>query len=123
MRIIWFLSSKNLNALNYGLKGVCFCDLFCIVFNFYLCKIECNSMQNNSTAYKVTQSAVETPETLTLSELQLQNKENSITGDNFVKWLKSGIATNKFAINKPTAKLHIVEDHLFLVTPVIFEMY
>ncbi|AWW69144.1 relaxase [Mannheimia haemolytica] len=71
----------------------------------------------------VTQSAVETPETLTLSELQSQNKENSITGDNFVNWLKSGIATNKFAINKPTAKLHIVEDHLFLVTPVIFEMY
>ncbi|STY64112.1 Uncharacterised protein [Mannheimia haemolytica] len=80
-------------------------------------------VQDKSTTkkLKVTQSAVETPETLTLSELQLQNKENSITGDNFVKWLKSGIATNKFAINKPTAKLHIVEDHLFLVTPLFLK--
>ncbi|HDL5628582.1 TPA: DNA-binding domain-containing protein, partial [Mannheimia haemolytica] len=79
-------------------------------------------VQDKSTTkkHKVTQSATET---LTLSELQPQDKENSITGDNFVKWLKSGIATNKFAINKPTAKIHIVGGHLFLVTPVIFEMY
>ncbi|AWW71665.1 relaxase [Pasteurellaceae bacterium 12565] len=48
---------------------------------------------------------------------------NPITGKEFVNWLKEGIATNKFAINKPTAKLHIVDGNLFLVTPVIFEMY
>ncbi|HDZ3569669.1 TPA: TraI domain-containing protein, partial [Mannheimia haemolytica] len=48
---------------------------------------------------------------------------NPITGKEFVNWLKEGIATNKFAINKPSAKLHIVDGNLFLVTPVIFEMY
>ncbi|WP_341543099.1 MobH family relaxase [Mannheimia haemolytica] len=48
---------------------------------------------------------------------------NPITGKEFVNWLKEGIATNKFAINKLSAKLHIVDGNLFLVTPVIFEMY
>ncbi|MFB1478387.1 DNA-binding domain-containing protein, partial [Mannheimia haemolytica] len=47
----------------------------------------------------------------------------AVSGKEFVNWLKKGVAVNKFAINKPSAKLHIVEDHLFLVTPVIFEMY
>lgn len=51
------------------------------------------------------------------------HKNMEISGKEFVNWLKSGIATNKFAINKPTAKLHIVENQLFIVTPVIFEMY
>ncbi|MCU9999560.1 DNA-binding domain-containing protein [[Pasteurella] aerogenes] len=44
-------------------------------------------------------------------------------GKQFVDWLKTGIAQNKFAISKNTAKLHIVEDALFLVSPTIFEHF
>lgn len=55
---------------------------------------------------------------------ETKNEINDLlTGEGFINWLKSGIATNKFAINKSSAKLHIVEDHLFLVTPSIFEIY
>lgn len=44
-------------------------------------------------------------------------------GQQFVDWLKAGIAQNKFAISKNTAKLHIVENALFLVSPTIFEHF
>ncbi|MGR3807741.1 MobH family relaxase [Pasteurella testudinis] len=43
--------------------------------------------------------------------------------ENFIQWLKSGIQASKFAINKPTAKLHIVNDQLFMVTPSIFQLF
>ncbi|HDX0990400.1 TPA: TraI domain-containing protein [Pasteurella multocida] len=44
-------------------------------------------------------------------------------GKQFVDWLKTGITQNKFAISKNTAKLHIVEDALFIVSPTIFEHF
>ncbi|QLB12803.1 integrating conjugative element relaxase (TIGR03760 family) [Bisgaardia hudsonensis] len=50
-------------------------------------------------------------------------KEDSHSGKKFVDWLKKGIAQNKFAISKNTAKLHIVEGALFLVSPAIFEQF
>ncbi|SMB85268.1 integrating conjugative element relaxase, PFL_4751 family [Pasteurella testudinis DSM 23072] len=43
--------------------------------------------------------------------------------ENFIQWLKSGIQTDKFAINKPTAKLHIIDEQLFMVTPSIFQLF
>ncbi|MDE8035214.1 TraI domain-containing protein [Actinobacillus equuli subsp. equuli] len=44
-------------------------------------------------------------------------------GQQFVDWIKTGIAQNKFAISKNTAKLHIVDNALFLVSPTIFEHF
>ncbi|SNV30888.1 integrating conjugative element relaxase, PFGI-1 class [Actinobacillus suis] len=49
--------------------------------------------------------------------------EDSHLGKQFVDWLKQGIAQNKFAISKNTAKLHIVDGALFIVSPTIFEQF
>ncbi|MGX2950657.1 MobH family relaxase [Ursidibacter sp. B-7004-1] len=52
-----------------------------------------------------------------------ESSEKIHIGQQFVDWLKTGIAQNKFAISKNTAKLHIVDDALFLVSPSIFEQF
>ncbi|AIZ79131.1 MULTISPECIES: MobH family relaxase [Pasteurellaceae] len=49
--------------------------------------------------------------------------EDSHLGKQFVDWLKQGIDQNKFAISKNTAKLHIVDGALFIVSPTIFEQF
>lgn len=54
---------------------------------------------------------------------ELRNLETKITADNFVIWLKKGIINGTLVINKPKAKIHIVEKHLFLVTPSIFKAF
>ncbi|AUI65846.1 MULTISPECIES: MobH family relaxase [Glaesserella] len=41
----------------------------------------------------------------------------------FISWVKAGVISGKLVINRPNAKLHIVEKHLFLVTPSIFQLY
>ncbi|WP_101776415.1 MobH family relaxase [Pasteurella oralis] len=43
--------------------------------------------------------------------------------DEFINWIKQGIISNTLVMNKPNAKLHIVEKHLFLVTPSIFQLF
>lgn len=53
----------------------------------------------------------------------ISSSEKLHLGQQFVDWLKTGIAQNKFAISKNTAKLHIVENALFLVSPTIFEHF
>lgn len=42
---------------------------------------------------------------------------------NFIQWVKKSITSGDLIYNKPNAKLHIVENCLFLVTPSIFQYY
>lgn len=44
-------------------------------------------------------------------------------GELFVEWLRHNLATDKLVMNKPTAKVHYVDNCLFLVTPSIFQIY
>ncbi|MFZ7277014.1 MobH family relaxase [Avibacterium endocarditidis] len=46
-----------------------------------------------------------------------------IDGKKFIDWIKAGVIAEKLSWNRPNAKLHIVENHLFLVTPSIFQLY
>ncbi|MDD7426243.1 MAG: MobH family relaxase [[Actinobacillus] rossii] len=48
--------------------------------------------------------------------------DNSL-GEKFISWLKQGISSGKLLMNRPNAMIHIVDDHLFLVTPNIFKSY
>ncbi|MCI7352545.1 MAG: DNA-binding domain-containing protein, partial [[Actinobacillus] rossii] len=48
---------------------------------------------------------------------------NNSSGANFISWLKQGISSGKLLMNRPNAMIHIVDDHLFLVTPNIFKSY
>lgn len=43
--------------------------------------------------------------------------------EKFVRWIKTGILSGKLTYNRPNAKLHIVKNHLFIVTPSIFQVY
>ena len=47
----------------------------------------------------------------------------TVSGEIFVEWLKSGIIGNTLTINNSNAKLHIVKGKLFLVTPGIFQLF
>ncbi|MDP8189047.1 MobH family relaxase [Pasteurella skyensis] len=51
------------------------------------------------------------------------DNDDVINGEKFLLWLKTGIINGKLNYNRPNAKIHIVEDHLFLVTPSIFQIY
>lgn len=46
-----------------------------------------------------------------------------ISGQLFVDWLKEQIISKNLGVNNVNAKLHIVQGHLFLVTPGIFHLY
>ncbi|QPB42820.1 MobH family relaxase [Rodentibacter haemolyticus] len=63
-----------------------------------------------------------------ISEVKIKEKpttgnDDLLTTENFIKWVKEGIIAKSIHINKPDAKLHFVEDHLFMVTPAIFQLY
>ncbi|OOF59696.1 MobH family relaxase [Rodentibacter myodis] len=63
-----------------------------------------------------------------LSEVKAKDKividsDDLLTTENFIKWVKESIIAKSIHINKPDAKLHFVEDHLFMVTPAIFQLY
>lgn len=49
--------------------------------------------------------------------------EYSIDAQKFIQWVKAGVLSGRLVINRPNAKLHIVEKHIFLVTPSIFQLY
>ncbi|WP_165604886.1 conjugal transfer nickase/helicase domain-containing protein, partial [Glaesserella parasuis] len=49
--------------------------------------------------------------------------EHSIDAQKFIQWVKAGVLSGRLVINRPNAKLHIVEKHIFLVTPSIFQLY
>ncbi len=48
---------------------------------------------------------------------------NKIQIDDFIQWVKVGFQINKIKLNQSDALLHIVENHLFMVTPQIFRSY
>lgn len=43
--------------------------------------------------------------------------------DEFILWIKQGTASKKISINDAKAPLHMVNDHLFLVSPTIFKRF
>ena len=73
-------------------------------------------IQNNQVAKGLQNSDVP-PDTSTSRD------SKTISGESFVEWLKAGILGNTLTINNSSAKLHIVQGKLFLVTPGIFQMY
>lgn len=52
-----------------------------------------------------------------------RDEDTVISGKSFVDWLKLQIAAKKLELNNVNAKLHIVNNSLFLVTPGIFHLY
>ena len=73
-------------------------------------------IQNNQVAKGLQNSDVP-PDTSTSRD------SKTISGESFVEWLKAGILGNTLTINNSSAKLHIVQGKLFLVTPGIFQMF
>jgi integrating conjugative element relaxase, PFL_4751 family len=57
----------------------------------------------------------------TVSELEAQGRKE--LAERFMVWLKDAILHNKLQINDANAPLHIVDGHLFLVTPKIFQRF
>ena len=51
-----------------------------------------------------------------LSEEQLRENQ-------FFRWLLDGIANRSIKVNEPKAPVHFVEDHLALVTPIVFNKF
>lgn len=41
----------------------------------------------------------------------------------FIDWVRSNVLSGKLLMNQNNAKLHFVENHLFMVTPSIFQLY
>lgn len=83
---------------------------------------------NQEILSKNTNSKEEVIETNNLS--QNYKEENApkrdisvINGCEFINWIKAGIMSGKLIWNRPNAKLHIVEKHVFLVTPGLFNIY
>lgn len=46
-----------------------------------------------------------------------------VNADKFLQWLKSSIQAGTLIYNRPNAKLHIIQNHAFLVSPGIFQLY
>ncbi|UYZ83039.1 TraI domain-containing protein [Entomomonas sp. E2T0] len=44
-------------------------------------------------------------------------------GEMFIQWLKQRISTHKLKINDADAKVHIIQDKLFIVSPSIFQRF
>lgn len=65
---------------------------------------------------------IETPEENQKSPSDI-NATLNLDINEFINWIKTGIISNALEINKPNAKLHIVENHLFIVTPNIFQLF
>ncbi|AAP95782.1 hypothetical protein HD_0898 [[Haemophilus] ducreyi 35000HP] len=65
---------------------------------------------------------IENGTVIDLPEEEMVNP-NIMSGQAFIEWLRQGIATKRLSINVKNAKLHIVKNHLFLVTPGIFTDY
>ena len=84
-------------------------------------KIE-NKIKKRST---VNQSTKKQKPTIPKVDLALSNtkSENKVSIDDFIEWIKKGVAMNRLSINNTKALLHIVNDHLFLVTPSVFKKY
>ncbi|WP_440209986.1 MobH family relaxase [Actinobacillus pleuropneumoniae] len=80
-------------------------------------------IRNDIQEKNVTPNKVKKKEKKTKSLPSAENSDELINGEKFLLWLKAGIVSGKLNYNRPNAKLHIVENHLFLVTPSIFQIY
>lgn len=54
---------------------------------------------------------------------QNKNKEAENEGQKFIDWLKNQLLNKKLSLNDRTAKVHIVDNCLFIVSPSSFELY
>lgn len=50
-------------------------------------------------------------------------KTKKVSKEDFVEWIKINFANKKLTINSQDSRLHFVKDHLFMVTPGIFQDY
>ena len=50
-------------------------------------------------------------------------EHDKVSADNFIFWIRHGLATNKLEINSSSAKIHIVKSHVFLASPAIFQQF
>ncbi|AWX14738.1 hypothetical protein CEP48_00385 [Mergibacter septicus] len=63
---------------------------------------------------------------VTLNDINHSNKLNLPDLNNtneFLNWIKMGISSRKLSVNEANAKLHIVNQSVFLVSPGIFQKY
>jgi hypothetical protein len=56
-----------------------------------------------------------------LDDVEKQGRK--VLAEEFLLWLKDGIAGQRFLVNDTNAKIHIVESQLFIVTPGIFQRF
>jgi len=52
-----------------------------------------------------------------------QIQEEVLRQNDFISWMLRGIATKRIRVNEPKAPIHVLEDHVALVTPAIFNDY
>ncbi|MFC1040755.1 MobH family relaxase [Pasteurella multocida] len=63
-------------------------------------------------------------EKINIPATEQSDTENSdIDPHKFIEWIKAGVISGQLFVNRKNAVLHIVENHLFLVTPSIFKIY
>lgn len=82
----------------------------------------------NTTSQQITAESKLKSKKSPIAEVKRKDKTEAsnnelLTTEKFIKWIKEGIIAKSIHINKPDAKLHFVEDHLFMVTPAIFQLY
>ncbi|MFC0323697.1 MobH family relaxase [Gallibacterium melopsittaci] len=62
-------------------------------------------------------------ETITHNEVIYNDSKDKLSGECFLDWLKKSIVNESLSINEPKAKIHIINQHVFLVSPGIFQFY
>lgn len=60
---------------------------------------------------------------LTIEQAETDGEHEEIDPQKFITWIKAGVISGHLFVNRPNAVLHMVENHLFLVTPSIFKIY
>lgn len=50
-------------------------------------------------------------------------KQDEISANSLLAWIRSGLITNKLEINSSNAKIHMVEGKIFLTSPGIFQQF
>lgn len=50
-------------------------------------------------------------------------QEDLLTQNDFIAWLLKGISRRQIRVNEPKAPVHILDSHVALVTPAIFNLY
>ena len=58
-----------------------------------------------------------------LKTIENNFEQGKLSADNFIFWVRYGLATNKLEINSSSAKIHIVQGYVFLASPAIFQQF